>query len=460
MYRKCLERLMLWALREERGAMVLRGARQVGKTTLVRLLAKELKLTLIEVNMEETQSFIEMLHFKEKAKDVLELIMLEHGINLAPNEVLFFFDEAQEASGLYEYLRYFKEKAPQYRVIAAGSLFEFEITKSEKSQGPTGRVEFSYLDPMSFEEYLMAINPVAFKKLTELHVLEPIPTALHNVFSKLFKEYLVCGGMPAAVKAQLNGDGPLRLDEIKTDIITGYFEDLPKYSKLTNKFLKPELLNILLKKIFAAPSKGMKYSELAPGYKAAEVKNHLDVLVDARVIRRSIHTNQNKVPLVVGENQKNYKLFALDVGLCYSFMQLHPASIYSAEEINDVVNGAIAEQYVAQTLVSMPPFHRKNSLNHWERQKKGATSEVDFIVAVGGKVVPLECKAGKSNKLKSLLVLLGEKEFPTSVRLYSGSGNISGWDIEMNNGSKYRAKLDSIPHYMLERYCLTQSGLE
>ncbi|KGJ94211.1 ATP-binding protein [Thalassotalea sp. ND16A] len=453
MYRKCKERLISWAEREERGVMVLRGARQVGKTTLVHLLAKELDLTLIEVNMEETQSFTDMLQFKEKAKDILELIMLERGINLRPENVLFFFDEAQEVEGLYEYLRYFKEKAPEYRVIAAGSLFEFKSKKSEKPQGPTGRVEYSYLDPMSFEEYLLALNPVAYNKLIELPTLKPVPLALHNVFTKLFREYIVCGGMPAVVKAQVNGAGPLRLDEIKTDIVTGYLEDLPKYSELTSKTYKPELLDLLLRKILSSPSRGMKYSQLAPGYKANDVKAHLDVLVDARVIRRSLHTSQNKVPLLTGENPKDYKLFALDIGICYSFMQLHPATIYTSEDINDVVNGAIAEQYVAQTIASIPPFHRKLNLNHWERQKKGATSEVDFIIGIGGKVVPLECKAGNSNKLKSLKILLSEKEFPTSVRLYAGCGEFSRWDITMNNGNEYRANLYSIPHYLLERFC-------
>ena len=354
----------------ERGVMVLRGARQVGKTTLVRLLAKDLKLTLIEVNMEETQAFIEMLPFKEKAKDILELIMLEHGINTRPENVLFFFDEAQEAQGLYQYLRYFKEKAPEYKVIAAGSLFEFEIYKSEKAQGPTGRIEFSYLDPMSFEEYLLATNAMAYKKLISHSALETVPTPLHLLFSKMFKEYLVCGGMPAVVKAKIEGAGPLRLDEIKNDILTCYFEDLPKYSELANKKLKPDLLKRLLVHVLSMPSKGMKYSQLAPGFKAAEVKAHIDTLVETRVIRRSLHTSQNKVPLVIGEKEKSYKLFALDLGLCYSFMQLHPALVYSNDDINDVANGAIAEQYVAQTIASTPPFHRKSTLNHWQRQKK------------------------------------------------------------------------------------------
>ena len=448
-----MQRLKSWALREDRGVMILRGARQVGKTTLVRMLAKELQVTLIEINMEESQSFTNLLKFKEKARDILELIMLEKGVNLAAEEVLFFFDEAQEVDGFYQYLRYFKEKAPDYKIIAAGSLFEFEINQSDRSQGPTGRVEYSYLEPMSFEEYLLAVNPLIYNKLLEIDVFQPVEKALHEIFLTQFKEYLVCGGMPAAVAAKADNAGPIRLDEIKMDILTGYFEDLPKYAQLAGVKLQPELLKQLMQAIYAAPSKGMKYSHLAPGYKAREVKKHLDMLTLARIIRRSYHTGQNKVPLILGENTKNYKLYALDLGLCYSFMNLHPADIFSASEINDVAHGAIAEQYVAQTLMSMPPFYRKKTLNHWQRQKRGATSEVDFILAIAGKVIPIECKAGKSNKLKSLRVLLSEKEYPLSLRVYIGRGEVSNWQIETINGNQYDCKLLSIPHYLLERFC-------
>lgn len=154
----------------------------------------------------------------------------------------------------------------------------------------------------------------------------------------------------------MNKEGPLRLDAIKNDIITGYIVDLPKYSSLSDTKYDTELLERILTVVMSNPSKGLQYSKIAPGYKIEKIKKHIDILVSAKVIKRSIHTSENKTPLLTGVNPKNYKLFGLDLRLCYSFMGVSPMSIYSNIDINDMANGAIAEQYVAQTLTSIAPF--------------------------------------------------------------------------------------------------------
>lgn len=452
MYRKCIKRLTAWAQRQQRGAMVLRGARQVGKTTLVRMLAKQCELTLVELNLEEPQTFTDLLKSRNAAKDILELILLEQGINKPPNEVLIFFDEAQALPELYPYLRYFTEKAPEYRVIAAGSLFDFSIKRQDNAQGPTGRVEYSYLEPMSFEEYLMAKNQPAYEKLTSLSLNQPISESVHQILTKLFREYLICGGMPAAVKASIAGEGPLRLDEIKTDIVTGYILDLPKYSNLNNKDYNSELLENLYKTILARPANSMKYSELAPSFRAEVVRKHLDIMLDARIIRQSIHSGENKVPLSVGANKKSYKLYSLDLGLCYSYSKLPIAEIYTSEDINDVARGTLAEQYVAQTLAALQPYHQQHDLYHWQNKKKNAQSEVDFVLAINGMVIPIECKSGYSTKLKSLHILLTEKHYPMALRLYAGNVKREIIEKTVAGGKTHKTELVSLPHYMLERF--------
>lgn len=452
MYRYCIEKLKDWALRKDRGVMVLRGARQVGKTTLVRLLAEELGLTLIEVNMEESQGFTDMLERREQAKDLLEIILLEQGVDKPPEEVLFFFDEAQAMPGLYAYLRYFKEKAPEYRVVAAGSLFEFEIMRESSPQGPTGRVEYAYLEPMSFEEFLRAKNAVAYKKLLSLSLKEPVPESLHNIFTELFKQYLVSGGMPAVVKAMCEDAGLLRYDEIKSDIVTGYIDDLPKYSVLSGKKYDSELLKILYEAVMAHPANSMKYTELAPGYRAEVIRKHLSILEDARMIRRSFHTSANKMPLSANENKKDYKLYALDIGLCYSYMGLPITEIYTVKDINDLSRGVLAEQYVAQILAALPPYHKLKKLNHWESQKKSAVSEVDFVASFGGNVVPIECKPGKSSKMKSLRVMLGAKQYEFALRVYAGNIEEETIEVTLSSGKNRQTRLLSCPHYLLERF--------
>ncbi len=452
MERKCMSRLESWALRNERGVMVLRGARQVGKTTLVRLLAKKLGLTLVEVNMEDTQTFSKMLRYREKAKDILELILLEKGVSEDPDKLLFFFDEAQAVKGFYGFLRYFKEKAPEYRVIAAGSLFEFEIEGSE-AQGPTGRVEYAYLEPMTFEEFLLAANKVAYDKLQAINLKEAIAAPLHEIFSNLYREYLVCGGMPAAVKAKIAKESILRIDEIKTDIITGYLNDVNKYPEQRPRSNNNKaVLREIFEKVLANPATGMSYTKLADGVKAQETKLWLNTLLQAKVIRRSLHTSRNKVPLKGSGDSSSYKLYNLDVGLCYSYLEMPLSKIYTAEDINDLVNGAVAEQFVAQTIAALEPFHQTHELFHWERKAKNAIAEVDFKLQIQDLIVPIECKSGHSNKMYSLHQLIREQGYKLALRLYSGNIRLENLTIKQKDKKPKECTLVSLPHYLLERF--------
>lgn len=432
--------------------MVLRGARQVGKTTLIRLFAEETNLALIEVNLEDTPSFAGMLDKRSNAKDILELLMLEKGIDDEPENILFFFDEIQELPGFYNYLRYFKELAPEYKVISAGSLLELEIQKEKRGQGPSGRVEFAYLDPMTFEEFLMAANPVAYKKLNNANVLEPLGSSFHEVFYDLYKQYMVCGGMPAAVQAFVNGEGVLRVDQIKNNLLTGYINDFADFGKLSGKKYDPELLELIFRQVYGNPCNTMTLSKLAPGYRADKIRGHLEILIRSKLIRRSVHTHENTLPLLSGSNKHSHKLFALDVGLCYSYMDLLPQQVYGSRDINGVAEGAMAEQFAAQCLQSVPPYYKEKPLYHWERKKKNAVSEVDFITALNSTAIPIECKSGHSNKMESLKIMLGNKPYSLALRLYAGDityGSIKPRGEQVN---LKEVPLVSMPHYMLERF--------
>ena len=452
LYRRCIEQLKSWVSATSRGVLVLRGARQVGKTTLVRMLAKELDLTLIEVNLEDTPSFAGMLGKRSNAKDILELLLLEKGVTDKPENVLFFFDEIQELPGFYAYLRYFKELAPEYKVITAGSLLELEIQKEKSGQGPSGRVEFVYLDPMTFEEFVLAANPVAYKKLTNLDVLEQIGSSFHEIFYSLYKQYMVCGGMPAAVKAFVNDEGVLRVDEIKNNLLTGYINDFADFGKLSGQKYDPDLLELIFKQVYSHPCNSMTLSKLAPGFRAEKTRAHIEILVKSKLLRRSVHTHENKAPLLSGADKYAHKLFALDIGLCYSYMDLLPQEVYGIGDINSVAEGAMAEQFVAQTLQSVPPYYKAKALYHWERKKKNAISEVDFVAALNSRVIPIECKSGHSNKMISLKMLLGTKTYPMALRLYAGDIEYGLIKPRGEQANLKEVPLVSMPHYMLERF--------
>lgn len=445
MHRNCLKRLQIWAEREKRKPMILRGARQVGKTTLVRLLAKSLNLTLVEVNLEQKPSFSELLHDKNAAKQILEYLLIEKGIKDKPDNILFFFDEAQELPELIPYLRYFYEKAPEYRVIVTGSLLEFSL-KSKLASSPVGRVEYSYLEPMSYSEFLLAVNPVAFEQLDNIDVSVSIPTPLHVMFYSLFKEYCICGGMPEVVKSFADGASPIRIDEIKNDILSSYIGDLPKYSLLDSRKYDEELLELLFKKVASSPSAGESYAKLAPGYRSEKVKLHLGLLEKALLVRKSKHSGATLSPLASLENPKFYKLFFMDIGLCYSYMSLPIPVIKTASELNSVASGKLAEQVIAQNLLANGQHYKKSALHHWQRTARGSVAEVDFLVENDQGIFPVECKSGHSNKLNSLKLLTNEKKFNTALRFYNGNIDIT----ELNNGAN-GFKLISLPHYLVNR---------
>lgn len=454
-----MSHLIDWANRPNRKPLVLRGARQVGKTTVIRMLAKELSLTLVEINLEDKQSFEPMLKDRSKALEILELILLEQGISEPAENVLFFFDEAQESELLYPYLRYFYELASEYRVAAAGSLFELEIKRAERAQGPTGRVEYAYLEPMTFSEFLEAANPIAYKKYQEIEFDEPLPESLHAIFSKLFKEYLVSGGLPEVVQATVNKEGPRRIDQIKSDILTGYIEDLPKYSGLTGIKFKPKLLEQVLKSVYGKPSNSLTYNKIAEGYKSTDVRQHMEILREAKIIRISLHSGENTPPLATAINPKKYKLYGLDIGLCYTFMNIPLSQVYTSEDINADCNGNIAEQYIAQAIQANSLPYKISDLYHWDNPSRAGVAEVDFLIERHGQVIPIECKSGKSGKMHSLRVLLESKQYEQAVRVYSE--NISIEEVNVRPKSKsgdiiecqaYKCRLLSFPHYLIDRY--------
>jgi predicted AAA+ superfamily ATPase len=258
--------------------------------------------------------------------------------------------------------------------------------------------------------------------------------------------------MPAAVKAFVNGEGVLRVDEIKNNLLTGYINDFADFGKLSGQKYDPDLLELIFKQVYSHPCNSMTLSKLAPGFRAEKTRSHTEILVKSKLLRRSVHTHENKAPLLSGADKYAHKLFALDIGLCYSYMDLLPQEVYGIGDINSVAEGAMAEQFVAQTLQSVPPYYKAKALYHWERKKKNAISEVDFVVALNSRVIPIECKSGHSNKMISLKMLLGTKTYPMALRLYAGDIEYGLIKPRAEQANLKEVPLVSMPHYMLERF--------
>lgn len=442
MYRKHIKYIENWFQRSSRKPLIIRGARQVGKTTAVKLAAEALDVELITLNMEDPHSFVSEL-YKNDPETIFELIALSQGkVSLDPEKTLFFFDEAQEHPAIIPFLRYCYEKAPQYRVILTGSLLEFVINAPDFSF-PVGRVEFLYINPMTFDEFLRGINqaPLA-DKLAELSWDNLPSQALHEMYTQHLRTYVVTGGMPEAVKTYRDTQSWLEVARVKESILDTYYADFGKY----HRHIKSDVIQQVFRKLSFTISEKTVYAQLASGERSETNKKALEALELARVVTRCYHSAGNGAPLAAEQKDNHFKTFFLDIGLVLSALGLQLDSIDS--ELNNTAKGALAEQLIAQHLLDDRELFQRPQIHYWQRQKAGSTSEIDFLAVHKGKVVPIEVKSGASGAMKSLQVFMSGKDSHAGVAVRFLNNLPDRQAVPLVQGGSY--ELVSLPHYLVE----------
>ncbi len=433
-----------WINRKTRKSLVIRGARQVGKTTLVRLLCEETGMRLIEVNMEDPQEFPLLLHQNDPHK-VFEAIALSRRIsNIDPDRCVFFFDEAQHCPALVPFLRYCFERAPEYRVILTGSLLEFTLAADNYSF-PVGRVEFLYLGPMTFEEYLDGTgNHGAVQRLQQVRVDEPLDEALHNTFLNYLRNYLIVGGMPESINTFRETRSWLEVERVKQTIITTYQADFHKYAGKADI----HLLNRILAAMPLELGKKVIYTRLAQGRRSEQVREALDLLELAKVIQRCYHSAGDGLPLAAQQKIKHFKLLFLDVGLIQSMLGISLAAVETTREINEIAKGSLAEQFIGQHLMYDRPLFEAPTLHYWERQVTHSTAEVDYLVPLADQVLPVEVKSGHKGHMKSLKQFLKEKNCHRALRFSSGPLLLRNYDY----ADAHNFRFLNVPHYLVGQW--------
>ena len=433
-----------WINRKSRKPLIIRGARQVGKTTLVRLLCEQTGLRLIEVNMEDPHEFPLLLRQNDPHK-VFQAIALSRRIdNIDPDKCIFFFDEAQHCPQLVPFLRYCFERAPEYRVIVTGSLLEFTIA-AENYSFPVGRVEFLYLGPMTFEEYLDGTdNHNAVELLQQASVEEPFNEALHNTFLSHLRDYLIVGGMPESINIFRETRSWLEVERVKHTITTTYQADFHKYSDKADI----HLLNQLVATIPLELGKKAIYARLARGKRSEQVREALDLLELAKVVQRCYHSSAGGLPLAAQQKNKHFKLLFLDVGLIQSMLGISPAVVESTREVNEIAKGSLAEQFIGQHLLYDRPMYEAPTIHYWEREVKHSTAEVDYLVPLQGQVLPIEVKSGHKGHMKSLQQFLTEKNYNRALRFSSGPLLLKNYDH--TNAPNFRFL--NVPHYLVGQW--------
>jgi len=438
--------LINWLTSKTRKPLVIRGARQVGKTWLIRDLANSQKRQLIEINFEKRPD-MESLFSSNDPKEIIVNIAASMGNKIEPSNAILFLDEIQAAPHLLEKLRWFAEDMSELPVIAAGSLLDFALAKHEFSM-PVGRISYLYLEPLSFEEFLNAIQEPELRRYLQNYDWNlTIPKTIHSKLMKLIKEYLIIGGMPAAVSAWITEKDPNAVNQIHFDLLATYRDDFAKYSGR----LSIERLEDILNSIPRQLGKKFAYKNANNQVSAAPLKQALDLLSKARVCHRIIATSANGLPLGAEANEKFTKVIMLDCGLCGASLGLALHQLRSISEISMINNGGMAEQLVGQLLRTIIPAYIPVSTYYWQRKKKGAEAEIDYIIQHENQIIPIEVKAGTTGTLKSLHQFMKEKKSIIAIRVNSDIPRLGPVHVKDSFGSSIEYKLLSIPFYLLEQ---------
>lgn len=399
---------------------------------------------LIEVNLEKHPKLASSFSSNEPSV-IIQSLKLAFETEIDPLKCILFIDEIQEIPELFAKLRWFAEDMPELPVITAGSLLEFVLAEHDFSM-PVGRINYMYLEPFSFEEFLLANGrDEIVKGLKEFTWKFGISEFIHEKLMKLFKEYLIIGGMPAAILEWVNKGFISAVGQVHNDIMKTYRDDFGKYSRR----ISPTQLNEVL---FAVPTnlgKKYVYSKVNPDVRIPMIKDSLELLCKAKICHQVIASSSNGIPLGA-ELLRNYlKVILLDVGLSSADLGISLTDLESIDELDLINKGGIAEQVVGQLLRTIFPFYQEPALYYWLSVDKNASAEIDYVIQHGSKVIPIEVKAGAIGTLKSLHRFMHLKKLRLAVRINSALPSISEMDVKDTQSNSVQYQLRSIPFYLI-----------
>lgn len=444
MQRTSMSFLQEWLTLDNRKPLVIRGARQVGKTWLVRHFAKSVDKKLVEVNLEKYPKLASVFSSNDP-QIIIQRLRSAFETSINPSECILFIDEIQESPDLFSKLRWFAEDMPELPVIAAGSLLEFVLGKHEISM-PVGRVSYMYLEPLSFEEFLLGLEKHELvAQLKEFTWKAGISEFTHEKLMNLFKEYLIVGGMPAAVASWSNKRSISDVSRIHNDIMHTYRDDFGKYSGRIPSTRLSEVITAVPKNL----GKKFVYSKVNPDIRIPVIKEALDLLCQARICHQVKASASNGIPLAAELLGHYIKVILLDVGLSSAELGLSLAELESIDELDLINKGGIAEQAVGQLLRTISPLYQEPALYYWLSTEKDASAEIDSVIQVGRKVVPIEVKAGTAGTLKSLHRFMYLKKLSLAVRINSAMPLKSEVNVKDTQGNAVRYELRSIPFYLI-----------
>ena len=395
--------LRSWRASSQRCPLILRGARQVGKSASVSQLAKEFD-SFAELDFELRPELKEVFSGSLEPSHLLMQLEAISGQKIQPGKTLVFFDEIQECPRALQSLRYFKEKLPELHVIAAGSLLEFALGEVSF---PVGRVDYRHLYPMSFDEFLIGTgreNLLKFIPKMRLQgiVQSDVPSAMAKLLSASLREYMIVGGMPEAVKTFSQTRSIVDVTKIHDRLLRSFRDDIPKYA---NGQMQRSNVSQIFSRVPQFCGQQITFTKI---YDDDPKRNKLSLslLRQALLVHFVRAASPASLPLGATSDDKTFKPVFIDIGLAQRLCGRNPAEVLHERDVVTAFDGQLAEQFVGQQLLATSDGSECGELYYWKRHEKSSSAEVDYLLSNQGKVVPLEVKGGKSGSLKSLHLLL------------------------------------------------------
>jgi uncharacterized protein len=399
-----------WKSSYKRKPLLIRGARQVGKTYSVRKLAETFDVFL-EINFEEDRNVGKLFDGSLTPDLLCENLSAYYNIEIIPGKTLLFFDEVQLCPNAISSLRFFYEKKPDLHLIATGSLLEFALEQIP-SMG-VGRIKSIFMYPLSFQEFLTASGEnLLCNKILKSTFNFPLEGVLHKKAINLYKTFQLIGGLPEVVDTYIHKRSINKCFEILDDLVITFRDDFAKYKDKVSVLRITEVFN----SIALQAGEKFKYSKIDSLSSSNSLKDGLDLLEKAGIIYKITHSSANGLPLGAEVNNKKFKVIFFDTGLHQRMLGLDIANYISLDNFETVNKGGMAEIFTGLEILKYSNRNIFNKLYYWHREAKSSNAEVDYVIQVGESIVPIEVKAGKTGTLKSLHSFMHSHKSPLGIK--------------------------------------------
>lgn len=446
--RKIDVELLEWKNNPMRKPLLLRGARQVGKSSAVRHFGKEFKY-FAEVNFERHKAVKTFFHGDIDIRLIAQKIAKYINVPIEEGETLLFLDEIQECPEAIMALRFFKEDYPGLHVIAAGSLLEF--TLQELPTYGVGRIHTLFMYPMTFDEFLKANDENGLIDMKgQADSRHPLDDAFHEKLVEYFRIYLLVGGMPEAVLAWIKTHDFNQCSRVQEDIILTYDDDFSKYKKRVS----PDLLRTTMRGICHQSGEKITFKQISADYRSSQIREAVRLLTLAGLTTPVVATSGNGIPLDAEANEKNMKILFLDSGLLLTVLQLEGnLAQHLIEQImtgnpQELVNkGGLVEMVAGLEILRNKPCVQRQRMFYWEKSGN-SIAEIDYLDIFNLKVTPIEIKSGTQGGMKSLWLFMREKHLTEAIRCsFENFGEFSYTDSQADNAVRH---ITIVPLYALE----------